>query len=72
MSKAEDFVHEYEGRWVVAQYRDGRYYGQQRDDVRKLTGCSMTYGPLSYVAGDTYSYKHKKHALAKAKELYNL
>jgi len=67
-----EFVHEYNRRWIVAEYRegDGRYYAPQRKDVRKLTGCTVTYGDLSYVAGDAYNYKHRKDALRKARELY--
>ena len=67
---AEDYVHEYNGRWVVAEYKDGRYYAPQRTDVRALTGCHTTFGPLSYVAGDAYSYKRKALALAKARYTY--
>jgi len=65
-----EFVHEYNGRWVIAEYKGGRYYAPQRPDVKKLTGCHTTFGPLSYVAGDTYSYKNKGSAMRKAKELY--
>jgi hypothetical protein len=68
--KAEDFVHEHNGRWIVAEYRDGRYYAPQRKEVSKLTGCHTTFGPLSYVAGDAYSYRRKGAALVKARELY--
>jgi len=41
---AEDYVHEYHDahgrrRFVVAEYRDGRYYAPQRPDVVVLTGA---------------------------------
>lgn len=64
------YVHQYGKRWIVAQYRDGRYYAPQRPSVQKLTGCHITFGPLSYVAGDAYSYTRKSRAVAKARELY--
>jgi len=70
MRDVSDFVHEYNGRYIVAQYRDGRYYAPQRKDVSRLTGCSTTFGNLSYVAGDAYSYKRKSDAIRKARELY--
>jgi hypothetical protein len=65
-----EYAHEYNGRFVVAEYRDGRYYAPQRSSVRKLTGCHTTFGPLSYVAGDAYSYTRRGRAIAKAEELY--
>lgn len=77
MNREADFVHEYvdgkgRRRWVVAQWRDGRYYAPQRADVRRLTGCSTTFGPLSYVAGDGYSYARRADALRRARDLYEL
>ena len=68
--RPERFVHEYNGRFVVAEYRDGRYYAPQRPDIRKFTGCHTTFGPLSYVAGDAYSYTRRCRAIHKAEELY--
>jgi len=67
-----ELVHEYRGRWIVAQYKDGRYYAPQRPEVRKLTGCHTTFGPLDYVAGDAYSYKRRSAAIRKAREIYGL
>lgn len=67
---AERYVHEYKSRWIVAEYRDGRYYAPQRPSVRKLTGCSITYGNLSYVAGDAHSYTRRYRAVRKAREVY--
>lgn len=66
------YVHEHKGRFIVAQYRDGRYYAPQRANVRKLTGCHTTFGPLSYVANDAYSYTRRSNALRKAREIYML
>jgi len=70
---AEDmskYVHEYNGKFVVCDRRGGRYEGFQRPDVRKRTGCSMPYGSLNVVAGDTYSYRSRAAALRKASKLY--
>ena len=67
---AADLVHEHDGRYVIAVYRDGRYEASQRKDIARLTGCSGIYGPLSYVAGNAYSYKRRADALRKARELY--
>lgn len=64
-------VHKHGNRWIVAEYRDGRYYAPQRPDVAKLTGCHTTFGPLSYVAGDAFSYTRKSRALAKARNLFS-
>ena len=66
----EQYVHKHGKRWVVAQIVNGQYQAPQRPDVRKLTGCSTTFGSLSYVAGDAYSYTRKSRALAKARELF--
>ncbi len=75
MMASSDFVHEYtdkHGRtwWVVAQWRDGRYYAPQRRDVRKLTGCHTTFGSLDYVAGDAYHYRRRHDALRRARIEY--
>lgn len=75
MSDYGQFVHEWtdangQTRYVVAQYRDGRYYAPQRPDVRRLTGCSTTFGPLDYVAGDAHAYRRRSDALKRARELY--
>lgn len=72
MAEAQDYVHEHQGRWVMAEYRDRRYYAPQRTEVSKLTGCHTTFGSLSYVAGDAYSYTRKNRALAKAREIYDI
>lgn len=61
------YVHGYRGRWIVAEYRDGRYYAPQRPDVRRQTGCHTTFGPLAYVAGDGYSYTRRSAALRRAR-----
>ena len=75
--RAEDYVHEYHDahgrrRFVVAEYRDGRYYAPQREDVAKLTGAHTIFGPLGYVLGNAYHYARRADAVARAGELYNL
>lgn len=74
MRKPSDYVHEYrvgeQRRWVVAEYREGRYYAPQRADLAKLTGCHTIYGPLDYVAGNAYTYARRADALRRARELY--
>ena len=64
------YVHYHNGRYVIAQYKGGRYYAPQRPDIVKLTGAGTIFGDLDYVAGNAYSYSRKYRALAKAKELY--
>jgi len=72
---AADYVHEYTDSggtrwWVVAEYRDGRYYGALTAEERKLTGCHTVFGPLSYVHGDGRSYKSRASALRRARQIY--
>ena len=72
-----DYVHEYttgsgKRRYLVAAYRDGRYYAPQRADVCKLTGCYMIWGPLDYVRGNAYTYSRRGDALNRAANLYYL
>lgn len=71
MLDVDDFVHEHDGRWVVAQKKDGVYYAPQRPAIRRLTGCTTTFGDLDYVAGDAHSYVRRHAAVQKAKELYD-
>ncbi len=77
MTDYGQYVHEWadangETRWVVAQYREGRYYAPQRTDVRRLTGCATTFGPLDYVVGDAYAYKRRSDALKRARQLFDM
>lgn len=72
---AEDYVHEYVDRhgrrwWVVAQYRDGRFYAPQRAEVVQATGATTIYGPLAYVAGNAYSYRRRQDAVRRARLLW--
>jgi len=65
------YVHEYEGRWIVAWYDDqsGVYYAVLRPENQRATGCSQVYGSLSYVASE-WNYKHRRDALRRARLLY--
>jgi hypothetical protein len=67
-----NFVHQHEGtgRWVVAQYRDGRFYAPMTRESRRLTGCNTVYGSLDYCLGNAYHYKRRADALRRARELY--
>mgnify|MGYP000362529499 CR=1 FL=1 len=70
-SKFDQYVHEYNNLWVVATYRNGTYYAPVRRLVRKITGSMATFGSLDFIAvGGAYTYKTRKAALAKARELY--
>ena len=66
---ASEYVHEHEGRWVVAAYRDGTYYAPVRPETRRASGASAVFGPLSYVAGE-WNYKRRADALRRARQLY--
>lgn len=57
-------------RWVVAEYRDGRYYAPMTTACRKLTGCTTVFGSLHYCIGNAYSYTRKAAAEKRARELY--
>ena len=77
--RAEDYVHEYQSqrdgmRYVVAEYRDGRYYGHMTAEARRLNGESLhtVFGPLEAIIGNTYHYARRADALRKARELYGV
>jgi len=77
MASCEAFVHSYqtpEGhtRYLVAEYRDGRYYAPQRPQIVRLTGAHTIYGPLWYVIGNAYTYARRSDALRRARDLYLL
>lgn len=65
-------IHEYGGRFYVADYRDGQYTGSLTPRNRKLTGCSgffcRTKAELGSAGG--YSYSRRSDAVRKARELY--
>lgn len=74
--KASDYVHKYTDTsgnvwWVVAAYRDGRYYGALTKAEERLTGCHTIFGPLSYVHGKGRSYKSRAAALRRARQVYS-
>jgi len=64
------YVHEYKGRWIVAQQDGGTFTAPLPTPLCKLTGCSAIYGPLAYVAGSAYSYKRRADALRRARQIY--
>ncbi len=66
----DDYVFEHDGRFVVAQQVGGAFCVFQRPAVQMLTGCSITFGPLEYVAGGGYTFKSRASARRKARELY--
>jgi len=70
MRAMEEFVHEYRGRWVVATYKDGRYYAPMRPEMRRMTGASTVFGSLGYVIGCAYSYTRRCAAVKRARQVY--
>jgi len=64
------YVHEFRGRFVVAERRGKRYYAPMRPELRRLTGCHTIYGSLEYVSGNAYTYKHRRSAVHRAYQLY--
>jgi len=65
------YVHEYEGRWVVAQRKGGQYIAPHNADACKLTGCTASFGSLAYVyGGNIYHYGRRADALRQARLLY--
>ena len=67
------FVHYHKksGRWVVAQYKGGRYYAPIRTFLRKRVGASTVFGSLDYVMDLAYHYKNRRDALRRARELFD-
>lgn len=70
-----EYVHCYTGRggqprWLVAEYKDGRYYAPQRKDMVRLTGANTVFGRIEYVAATAYTYSRRSAAERKAQELY--
>lgn len=75
MADYKQYVHEFvddTGKrwWVVAEYRDGRYYAHMNPRSCRLTGCSTVFGPLNYVAGNAYCYRNMRDALRRARAEY--
>jgi hypothetical protein len=56
-------VFEHNGRWIIAEYRDGRFYGRLSARDRRLTGCHTVYGSLGYIADQAPSYARKADAV---------
>jgi len=70
---AGSFVHEYKGRWIVAQYRDGQYIAPHTEAARKLTGCTASFGSLAYVyGGNVYHNARRADALRRARDIYGI
>lgn len=60
------FVHATtDGRFVVAEKRDGRFYGQSRHEA------GTVFGSLDYITGIAWTYKTKRAALKKAASIYS-
>ena len=64
MHKCE-YVHEYDGRWIVAEKVATGDYAAWGKDLE-----SSWYGPLRYVSEFAFSYARHTDALKKARELY--
>ena len=63
------YVHEFNGRFSVAEKDCCRYTTPLPSRIQKLTGCFAAYGPLSYVAGN-WSYKRRADANRRARLLF--
>lgn len=74
MAEFDQYVQEWESkqgrRFVVAEYRGGRYEAPMKTEYVKLTGCTGIFGPLDYVAGNAYVYKNRRDALRRARQLF--
>ena len=53
-----------DGTWVVASYRDGRFYASLSPSAQRTTGCSQTFSSdLNRVAGEHNTYRHRASAV---------
>jgi hypothetical protein len=65
-----DYVHRFGGRYIVADYHDGRYHAPMRPDIVRVTGCYAICGSLASIANSVYSYKRRSDALRRARAIY--
>jgi hypothetical protein len=63
------FVHEHDGRYVVAQRDGARYTAPLRRADARLTGAGAVFGSLNYVAGSR-SYATRAAAIRVARAVY--
>lgn len=73
---AGKYVHEYvDGNgarwWVVAEHEDGCYYAPMKPRYCAETGFGGAFGSLGYVAGRAYTYRTRRAALRRARQLYD-
>lgn len=62
----DNYIHEFNGNWVVAQFTNGQYITDMNPRGRKLTGCSQVFSnTLEGVATDpcVTTYKRKSSAI---------
>ena len=70
-TKKCNYVHEYNGRWVVAKLLDNRRCPEYLAIVKKPTPeCSCLLGTLCHIYSRAFSYARRTDALKKARELY--
>jgi len=74
-ANVDRFVHEYTAqgnrRFLVAEYRDGRFYAPLRTEVRRQTGCHTSVGPAYYAAAGAYTYTRRAAACARARKIWS-
>jgi hypothetical protein len=73
MARSERFIHEHEGRFIIARARrDGTYEAPMTKEAMENTGARAVQGSLEYLIGspNIYIYRTREAALRRAEKLY--
>lgn len=66
----EQYVHQFENRFILAKVVRGRYYARMLPEYRVLYGEDMMGGTLARIAAVAYSYPTRDDALSAAARYY--